>query len=213
MKLQSIMFLIIMVASFISSIAAYTPTDHFLVDCGSFETKTSDKRKWEGDEVGNYFSTGNAPNASRSSIATSFQSLPYRTARVLTAPFTYTFPLSSSGPKFLRLFFNPSTYSDGLNMNNSYFSLLGNNYSLLNNFTAYLSSSSSSNRPTVSKEFYINFPDSSLHSLNLTFNLNPNSYGFINGIEIVSVPDALYRNEQVFYKDGSKLRGGRVRLE
>ncbi|CAM8995805.1 unnamed protein product [Rhodiola kirilowii] len=207
MKLQS-MFLIIMVAttSFISSIAAYTPTDHFLVDCGSFEaaTTSSDKRQWEGDENGNYFPPGNSPYASLSSTA-SFGSpqVPYRTARVFTAPFTYIFPLSSSGPKFLRLFFNPSTYSDGLlDMKNSYFSLLGNNYTLLNNFNAYLSGSGG-NTPFFYKEFYINIPDSSLHSLNLTFNPNHNSYAFVNGIEIVSVPDALYRNEQVFYKDGN----------
>ncbi|CAM8974241.1 unnamed protein product [Rhodiola kirilowii] len=208
MKLQS-MLLLIMVAttSFISSIsiAAYTPTDHFLVDCGSSESITSDdKRQWEGDEIGKYFSPGNAPNASRSSIASFRSQVPYRTARVFTAPFTYIFPLSSSGPKFLRLFFNPSNYSDDLlDIKNSYFSLLGNNYTLLNNFSAYLSRSGG-DTPFFYKEFYINIPDSSsLHSLNLTFNPNHNSYAFVNGIEIVSVPDALYRNEQVFYKDGN----------
>ncbi|CAM8977289.1 unnamed protein product [Rhodiola kirilowii] len=188
--------------SFISSISiAYTPTDHFLVDCGSSESAitSSDKRQWEGDENGKYFSPVNSPNASLSSTASFRPQVPYRTARVFTAPFTYIFPLSSPGPKFIRIFFNPSTYSDNLlNIKNSYFSLLGNNYTLLNNFTAYLGGD---NTPFFS-EFYINIPDSSdLHSLNLTFNPNHNSYAFVNGIEIISVPDALYRNELVFYKD------------
>ncbi|KAI3500654.1 hypothetical protein L1887_36478 [Cichorium endivia] len=118
----------------------------------------------------------------------------YETARIFNMySFTYKFPVSV-GPKFLRLYFYPATYSD-LNANQSFFSVTSNGYSLLTNFSAtitasFLSQSSGWKYASFVKEFIIYVENSQI--LNLTFTPLPNSFAFINGIEIVSMPDNLY---------------------
>jgi hypothetical protein len=111
------------------------------------------------------------------------------TARIFHSKFTYTFPVLP-GPKFVRLYFYPASYSN-LDISTSYFSLSANNYELLNNFSASLTVSAI--RPPVdyfTKEFIITVWDS--QKLELNFIPSPASFAFINGIEIVSMPDSFY---------------------
>ncbi|PWA56808.1 protein kinase domain-containing protein [Artemisia annua] len=183
----------------------YKATDHFLLNCGSSTTSTSDSnQRWDGDE--------HSINSPSDITATSFSSnttfrdpsvptVPYSTARIIinTSSFNYRFPVSE-GPKFLRLYFYPATYS-GLTPNQSFFSVSSNGYSLLTNFSAFQTASflakkrsdAGVNGPPVPhfvKEFLIFVKDNEL--LNVVFSPVPNSYAFINGIEIVSMPDNLY---------------------
>ncbi|MFS7970990.1 putative protein kinase RLK-Pelle-CrRLK1L-1 family [Helianthus anomalus] len=160
----------------------YNATDYYLFDYGSSTTTNSD-RIWDNPSV---------------------PQTPYSTTRIFnTSSFTYTFPVSQ-GPKFLRLYFHPAIYSD-LKPEQSFFSVSSNGYSLFTNFSAFLTTSflakTRSNarvdRPLVPnfvKEFIIYVKDAQI--LNVTFTPSPNSCAFINGIEIVSMPEDLYNSKK-----------------
>ncbi|KAG8384596.1 hypothetical protein BUALT_Bualt04G0134300 [Buddleja alternifolia] len=170
---------------------AYTATDFILLNCGaSSNLNDPSGRSWDTDERSRY-APSNAATISIPSKATnqhhSVSQIPYETARVFTSPFTYTFPVLT-GPKFLRLYFYPNIYSN-FTTTLSFFSVTANNFTLLSNFSAFLNSPSSSN-PSFMKEFIIYVLDNQM--LYLTFTPNTNSFAFINGIEIVSIPDKLY---------------------
>ncbi|PIN27182.1 Serine/threonine protein kinase [Handroanthus impetiginosus] len=193
---------------------AYTATDFILLNCGaSSNMNDSSGRSWDGDERTRY-APPNAAAISSTSTASSqdpsvFQ-VPYWTARVFRSTFSYSFPVLA-GPKFLRLYFYPTTYSD-FNASQSFFSVTANRFQLLSNFSAILYSQNYS-EPSFMKEFIINVQENQI--LNLTFSPNANSFAFINGIEIVSMPDHLYfpgndeqitSGNQVFYlKDDTAL--------
>ncbi|GKC99636.1 receptor-like protein kinase FERONIA [Tanacetum coccineum] len=161
---------------------------------------TISDQKWDGDELSEFVPS----NITRTSFAstpvyldTSVPHIPYSTARIFnTSSFTYKFHVSP-GPKFLRLYFYPATYS-GLNANQSFFSVSSNGYSLLTNFSAFITalflaetrSDAGGDGPPFVKEFLIYVKDTQI--LNVVFTPVPNSYAFINGIEIVSMPDNLY---------------------
>ncbi|KAL3629474.1 hypothetical protein CASFOL_026696 [Castilleja foliolosa] len=164
----------------------YTATDLILLSCGAPSTTTdASNRTWDSDNRSRY--APNIPTTSLPSKASSMHPsvirVPYETARVFQSPFTYTFPVLT-GPKFLRLYFYPDTYS-GFNTSQSFFSVTANAFTLLNNFSPFLNS-----EPSFMKEFIINVQEN--QRLNLTFTPNTNSFAFINGIEIVSIPDKLY---------------------
>ncbi|CAF2272449.1 unnamed protein product [Brassica napus] len=173
--------------------AAYVPTDVFLFNCG----ETSDQmdisgRNWMAEQPN--FLPSNAANASFVSHA-SFQGsgvskVPYMTARIFRHDFTYRFPVSP-GWKFLRLYFYPTRYSSDLDAAvNSYFSVIVNGFTLLKNFSADLTAKAS-NGAFIFKEFIV--PVSSGHTmLNLTFTPSLNMLAFVNGVEIVSMPDRFY---------------------
>lgn len=182
----------------------YIPTDYILISCGeSTNTTSSDGRNWDGDAHSKFSSSNSATKsfASRASFQeNSVPQVPYMTARVFPQEFTYTFPVSA-GPKFLRLHFYPASYllgqqqgglDDNDTISTSFFSVFANNYTLLHNFSTHLTVSAMI--PPVAyffKEFII--PVSSNQILNLTFTpSSSSSYAFINGIEVVSMPDNLY---------------------
>ncbi|CAH1420973.1 unnamed protein product [Lactuca virosa] len=174
----------------------YKPTDYFLLNCGG-ESVTSDHRKWDTDERSKFIPSTTSFTSTPNYHNPSIPEIPYYTARLFnTSSFTYTFPVITNGPKFLRLYFYPATYS-GYQANQSYFSVSSNGYTLLSNFSAFLTASylgtnlaDSSPLPYFIKEYVIYVNDT--QSLNVTFTPSPNSYAFINGIEIVSLPENLY---------------------
>ncbi|KAJ9173163.1 hypothetical protein P3X46_016327 [Hevea brasiliensis] len=171
----------------------YTPIDLILLDCGESSISTSlDGRTWDGDADSKFHASN--PEAASSAFTASQQDpsvtqVPYMTARIFQSQFTYTFPVSP-GPKFVRLYFYPATYSN-LDISKSCFSLSANTYTLLNNFSAFLTVSAM--KPSVAsfiKEYIITVWDN--QKLDLTFSPSPSSFAFINGIEIVSMPNNLY---------------------
>ncbi|KAJ0694530.1 putative protein kinase RLK-Pelle-CrRLK1L-1 family [Helianthus annuus] len=170
---------------------AYTPTDHFFLSCGSSAASYSNsyQRYWHGDEhskfvPSNFITTSfsSAPDHLHSSL----DDIPYSTARIFnTSIFTYTFPVSQ-GPKYLRLHFYPATYSD-FKSEQSFLSVSSNGYSLLTNFSAF---QVVRNDARVLKEFLIYVTDAEI--LTVTLKPSHNSHAFINGIEIVHLPEDLY---------------------
>ncbi|PWA29950.1 protein kinase domain-containing protein [Artemisia annua] len=154
----------------------YNATDHFLLDCSSSTTSPSGSiQRWDGDEHSKFLPSDFT--ATSFSSETTFQdpsvpTVPYSTARIINTSFTYNFQVSK-GPKFLRLYFYPATYSAL--------------------FLAKTRSDAGVDGPPVPhfvKEFLIYVKDTQF--LNVVFTPVPNSYAFINGIEIVSMPDNLY---------------------
>ncbi|KAB1211570.1 Receptor-like protein kinase FERONIA [Morella rubra] len=168
------------------SLPPYTATDYFLLDCGSSSDSTSiDGRHWEGDSHSKFSppdiqTTTIASTASvQNSIVTQ---VPYMTARIFHEKFSYSFPVSG-GLKFLRLYFYPATYS-GIHKSKYLYTVTANNFTLLSNFSAFHRAES------FNKEFVI--PELHSQCLYITFIPSPRSYAFINGIEVVSMPNNLY---------------------
>ncbi|XP_059644035.1 receptor-like protein kinase FERONIA [Cornus florida] len=168
----------------------YNPSVNIALDCGSSEEHTSpDGRYWFG-ETSLYLSPlEQKPNKS---IAPSVSAhVPYSTAHISLSDFSYVFPVTAR-QNFIRLHFYASQYPN-FDPSKAFFSVKANQFTLLSNFSAFLTATSLGSYFIV-KEFCINVGDQD-HTLNITFtpSLIPlDAYAFINGIEIVSMPTNLY---------------------
>ncbi|XP_073113725.1 receptor-like protein kinase ANXUR2 [Elaeis guineensis] len=170
----------------------YTPSDSFLVNCGSSsDAADADGRKWSADDTSKFgVSTKNSATATAASQDPSLPSaVPYMTARVFTSESTYKFSVNKTARHWIRLHFYPSTYN-GLAPENSYFAVSASGgVTLLRNFSAYITTKALTQAYLV-KEFSI--MPSSDGSISLTFTPSDKydgSYAFINGIEIISMPE------------------------
>ncbi|XP_044473384.1 receptor-like protein kinase FERONIA [Mangifera indica] len=167
--------------------ADYVPTEQLLINCGESSTQIDDdKRSWTPD-VGSKFllySKSTAAKAATQDSAT--PEIPYMTARVSQSNFTYSFPVVS-GRKFVRLYFYPNSYN-GLNASNALFSVTTGGYTLLHNFSV-AQTAEALNYAYIIKEYSVNVDG---ESLDITFSPSTNgsnSYAFVNGIEVMSMPD------------------------
>ncbi|XP_065855099.1 receptor-like protein kinase FERONIA [Euphorbia lathyris] len=172
----------------------YNATDSILFNCGSAQsTVAPDGRTWAADfrsKFGPFGDSNNKPIAAEAlNQGTSTPSIPYMTARTSRSGFTYNFPVTS-GQKFVRLYFYPSDYSGGFERNKDRFDVRVGAYTFLRNFSASLFAGNWTEE-TFIKEYCVNVAEE--QSLNITFTpfLN-DSYAFINGIEILSMPSNLY---------------------
>ncbi|XP_043701406.1 receptor-like protein kinase FERONIA [Telopea speciosissima] len=167
--------------------SSFVPSDKILLACGAPSgTVDTDGLKWTSDIGSKYVAAGD--NSLTSPAATqdpSVPQVPYMTARIFRSELTYSFPVST-GRKFIRFYFYPDSYA-GLNASNSLFSVTCGEYTLLKNFSAY-QTTQALNFAFIIKEFSVN-TDS--ERLNITFTPSKvsNAYAFVNGIEIVSMPD------------------------
>ncbi|GJU20704.1 receptor-like protein kinase FERONIA [Tanacetum coccineum] len=168
--------------------ANYVPADKILLNCGANgETSDDDGRKWTTD-VGSEFASsgGNSIVSDAAMQKPSVPMIPYMTARIFRSEFTYSFPVGQ-GRKFVRLYFYPAAYANLVDRN-GVFSVHVGPYALLKNFSAY-DTANNLNYDFVSKEYSVNVETG---TLNVTFMPSPNvpnSYAFVNGIEVVSHPD------------------------
>ncbi|KAH0674213.1 hypothetical protein KY290_015462 [Solanum tuberosum] len=171
----------------------YNATVFVLLNCGAQSATTDDTdRRWDTDTHFPNFLPSNFTSISTTATASeqdpSVNRVPYTTgARIMRSQFTYTFRVTP-GTIFLRLYFYPANYS-GFDKAESFFSVTANHLTLLSNFSAFLTVSASS-RKQVQKEYVINVDETQI--LKLTFSPSPNSYAFVNGIEILSMPTDLY---------------------
>eukprot|EP00262_Sarcandra_glabra_P011257 TRINITY_DN2706_c0_g1_i2.p1 TRINITY_DN2706_c0_g1~~TRINITY_DN2706_c0_g1_i2.p1 ORF type:complete len:899 (+),score=109.60 TRINITY_DN2706_c0_g1_i2:389-3085(+) len=182
-------FLLPISASKVNSISPYIPDIHILINCGSSsESFDAMNRKWTGDVRSKFApSSENTITSQSSSQDSSVSQIPYTTARIFTSQFTYTFPVTA-GPKFIRLYFYPTSYSS-FSASNAVFSVTTGNYTLIHNFNASVTSTALGS-PSFFREFSIN-SDTQTQFLNLIFTPNSSvsdAYAFVNGIEIISLP-------------------------
>ncbi|XP_059631431.1 receptor-like protein kinase FERONIA [Cornus florida] len=175
----------------------YSPADDIAVNCGSSSNAAAfDGREWIGD-MGSKFTLPEVEGKSVSSSTTVHQlpyadPVPYMTARISRAQFTYKFQLAP-GQKFIRLHFFPASYS-GFERSKAFFTVKAGPYTLLRNFSTSLTADVLGVR-YFAKEFCVNIEKNQVFSI--TFSPSKNSatddvYAFINGIEIVSMPAGLY---------------------
>ncbi|TYG87691.1 hypothetical protein ES288_A13G236000v1 [Gossypium darwinii] len=180
------------------NVTPYNPIENFAINCGSsMGGKSWDDRPWVGDGNGKFSlieqqNNNNKPSVSKaaSQLSSSVDTFPYSTARLSYSQFTYSIPLTD-GQKFIRLHFYPTSYPDfGDPSKKAFFSVKAGDFTLLSNFSASLHAH---DEVTFFKEFCVNLDEG--QSLNLTFTPSPyitDSYAFINGIEVVSMPNNLY---------------------
>jgi len=174
---------------------AYDPIDRFNLNCGTTGNSTDGQRTWTGDinskllsSLQNNPTTISVPKTTQNP---SINKIPYSTARLSHSIFNYSLPVTT-GPKFLRLFFYPTTYTNGFNRYDASFTVISNGFTLLKDFNASLNADVEG-VGTILKEYVINVGDD--QRLDLSFipsSGNSNNYGFINGIEVLSMPDDLY---------------------
>ncbi|KHN30329.1 Receptor-like protein kinase FERONIA [Glycine soja] len=124
---------------------------------------------------------------------------PYTSARLSHSQFSYSFPVTA-GPKFLRLFFYSTSYQN-FDRSKAYFSVKVGPYTYtLQDFNTSLNADADADddpgQPDILfREYCINIRDH--ERLDIAFiptitTQHQDSYAFINGIEIVSMPPYLY---------------------
>uniref|UniRef100_A0A0D6QUX3 non-specific serine/threonine protein kinase n=1 Tax=Araucaria cunninghamii TaxID=56994 RepID=A0A0D6QUX3_ARACU len=171
---------------------SFIPTVSILMNCGasSGNQQDGDGRTWVGDENSKYAPPGtNSVSATASTQDSSVENVPYMTARIFTAAATYSFPVSP-GRYFLRFHFYPSAYGSR-QRSDALFGVTANSYKLLHNFSASQTADAFT-QAFLLREFSLNV---SSKSINVTFTpaSKAGAYAFVNGIEVVSMPD-LFQN-------------------
>ncbi|CAL9165834.1 unnamed protein product [Musa hybrid cultivar] len=183
--------------------STYVPRDHILLNCGaSGQAIDTDSQTWTGDAGSKYGPSLNVVGFTAPQQDSSVPEVPYLTARVFTSPYTYSFPVGP-GRKYVRLHFYPSNYSNHV-ASDAFFSVTSDTHTLLSNFSAYLTADSL-NYAYLAREFSVNV---STGGLSLTFTpstTHPNAFAFINGIEIVSMPDIFSSASPMLVIGGSSL--------
>lgn len=169
--------------------ANYSPGDDILLACGSSSPQTSDgSRDWTSDVRSKFLLTTTANSSTTSSAdsqAPDVNQVPYLTARIFFSQFTYRFPVDS-GRYFIRLYFYPNKYG-GLNTSDSYFSVTSGSYTLLKNFSAY-QTALALNYDFLVNEYSINVENGTLELTFTPSSTYSNTFAFVNGIEVVSMP-------------------------
>ncbi|KAK7390566.1 hypothetical protein VNO78_25875 [Psophocarpus tetragonolobus] len=183
----------------------YSPHDRFIINCGSSTNfSTPYGENWIADN--NFLRKINDSVAATAQTPSNIQG-PYTTARLSHSQFTYSFPVTA-GPKFIRLFFFSSSYQNNFDRSKAYFSVIAGPYTLLQHFNASLNADfdDDPNNPDILfREYCINLKEDQ----NLTIAFIPSnikqSYAFINGIQIVSMPSYLYYTKPENYYEIPQL--------
>ena len=110
----------------------YSSINDIMLNCGSSGISTDpDGREWTGD-VGIHSKFVSLEQSNNTFIlsnprGSSIDHDPYKTARIFHSQFTYRFRVSP-GQKFIRFYFNPSTYHDNFNMSKAFLLLVPSLY-------------------------------------------------------------------------------------
>ncbi|KAG6518130.1 receptor-like protein kinase FERONIA [Zingiber officinale] len=169
-----------------------------LLNCGAPAPDSDlDGRIWTPDSDSQFSLPSSSESVAAPQQVSSVPKVPYLTARIFTSTSTYSFPLAV-GRVFLRLYFYPVNYAN-YTATDSFFSITAVPYTLLHNFSASLVADALGS-PYITREFSLNV---SAGVLNLTFtpSSTPNSFAFINGIEIVPIPDIFVCNNPILITD------------
>ncbi|KAL7101978.1 hypothetical protein ACP275_08G090400 [Erythranthe tilingii] len=176
--------------------AAISNPAHFTgdvsINCGSIGTSIANNgRGWVGDVQPKSSSLLQIKGSSTTSIAVpkliSADPVPYKTARISQFQFSYAFKVGP-GEKILRFHFNPTLYK-GFEGFKDLFTVEAGPFTLLSNFSASLAAEALGVDSFV-KEFCLHIQEN--QELNIFFSPESSqsldTYAFINGIEIFTVP-------------------------
>ncbi|KAL2329827.1 hypothetical protein Fmac_017408 [Flemingia macrophylla] len=193
----TILFLLLLLCLPFLSIAEdaiYRPIDLLSINCGSpYNFSTQDSRNWTGD-IKFLYESHNSVVATP--LTQPLQEGPYTHARLSHSQFSYSFPVTP-GPKFLRLFFYSSSYKSSyetFDRSKANFTVKAGKFTLLQHFNASLNADAVNDpaqQGILYREYCISLENG--ERVNVTFiPSTTDSYAFINGIEIVSMPPYLY---------------------
>ncbi|GMY08617.1 receptor-like protein kinase THESEUS 1 isoform X1 [Fagus crenata] len=186
--------LCVLCVTFIVS-GSFIPKDSFLIDCGGSKSlKLDDGRVFEPDSGNQY--VGLSPNShvvvSENKMGNSNEAILYNSARVFKETSTYTIDTKQIGRHWLRLHFCP-VENPHYDFKSAVFSVVANGIVLLHGFTF----SKPGKNSCLFKEYVIEVGGSSSEKLVLTLSPWNGSIAFINGIEVVSVPDGQFPTSAV----------------
>ncbi|XP_057522116.1 probable receptor-like protein kinase At5g38990 isoform X2 [Amaranthus tricolor] len=186
--------------------APYKPPDHLLINFGlpkNSPQPIDNRGIWQSDQ--DFILTSLSATSNSTAFAVEAASTPYHMARIFRATTTYSIPVTTWGPKLVRLYFPPLSISyDIIDTKSSFLSLTINGFNILRNFSAFAVTTNANTHANTTapvtnglvREIYISLNEGNgQKGLNLTFSpSNPDGFGFINGLEIISAPDGLYFN-------------------
>lgn len=161
----------------------------YVLSCGaSIEGTDTNGWKWTPD------SELIAPSSDFTSAKALYQDpslpsqVPYMTARIFTSACEYKFSALPNKRLWIRLHFYPSSYSS-LDPADAYFSVTANGLTLLNNFSASITAEA-----RTQAYFIEEYSVSRVSKGDLSIKFSPStqhngSYAFVNGIEVIPMPD------------------------
>ncbi|KAI4303002.1 hypothetical protein MLD38_038684 [Melastoma candidum] len=177
-------------------------SNDLILSCGSTDDGTdADGRSWRSD--GKYVSSSDSKMSKASYQDPSLPSLfPYMSARVFTSEASYNLPVKAGKRYWLRLHFYPTNY-ESLDPADAYFSVVADGVTLLKNFSAYVTAQALTQAYLI-KEYSLVTGQSD--NLDLTFTPSAEhsgAYAFINGMELVQIPDLFESAQMVGFSDQS----------
>ncbi|KAK9037027.1 hypothetical protein V6N11_021949 [Hibiscus sabdariffa] len=170
----------------------FNPVDSYLIDCGSIQNISVDDRTFLADNSTSSSYNLSTPHhifaflsssSSSNSVPLYYDSPLYLTARIFNQTSYYSFPIKQGGRHWIRLHFFAFVY-EKFDMSNAKFSVSAQNFTLIGE--------SQMGNGYVVKEYSLNITSDKLL---LTFRPAANSFAFINGLELFSVPDNLIPKE------------------
>ncbi|XP_028807559.1 receptor-like protein kinase THESEUS 1 [Neltuma alba] len=180
------------------SFASYTPPDNYLIACGSSENITFQGRTFVPDSQHSSLAleSGNSVAAASSSSRAPFPL--YQSARIFTEKASYSFEIQQQGRHWVRLYFFP-VKNPSHDLNSASLTVVTGEFVLLNNFTF-----KNYNGSYMFKEYAINVTSD---SLTLTFLPSNGSVVFVNGIEVVSMPNDLFVDQALALSPSTPFSG------
>ncbi|CAD6342858.1 unnamed protein product [Miscanthus lutarioriparius] len=174
---------------------AYTPADNYLISCGSSVNTRVGRRVFVADDDSTSGSvTLTAPKSAAvkaspdTAASGSDEAAPalYQTARVFTAPSSYSFRISRRGRHFVRLHFFPFA-CQGYDLASANFKVSTQDVVLMDGFAPENKTTDGTTSP-VRREFLLYVKR---ETLVVTFVPLAGALAFVNAVEVVSVPDDL----------------------
>lgn len=165
-----------------SSSAVFTPVDNYLIACGSSQKVVIEGRVFLPDSEPSGFTLQATGDDTLTTSNASPPSPIYRSLRIFPEPANYKFVIQQPGRHWVRLYFYPLSGSDH-DLRSAPLTVVTDDIVLMNNFTFR-----NSNFTYMLKEFSLNV---SSDSVVITFIPSNGSVSFVNGIEVVSVPNSL----------------------
>ncbi|MBA0699201.1 hypothetical protein Goari_000857 [Gossypium aridum] len=174
------------------------------VDCGSKGGKDEYGRTWVEDTKYLTSSQNSEQAGAQYHDPLLPSTLPYMNARIFKSQATYKFPKKAKERYFLRFHFYPSTFGN-YDVSKSYFAVAAGEITLMNNFSAAITCRALTQAYLV-REYSLAPSDSD--SLEITFTPSTNysgTFAFVNGIELVAMPNLFGTATMVGYRSGGVL--------
>ncbi|CAI9277979.1 unnamed protein product [Lactuca saligna] len=170
-------------------VSAFSPADHYLIDCGTTEPTVVDldHRTFTQDGSSAVLSATKSFGLKNSNPDPSLSPI-YHTARVFTKPSDYKFKIKEKGMHLVRIHFHRFGFKNIGGTCHAQFHVSANGYVLLHNFAA------PKGNPII-KDFLIWVDDDELVVRFMP--ADRSSFAFVNAIEVISAPKDLIPDEYV----------------